>query len=65
MSNASRRKLLLDYKKFQDDAAGLGVLFQPTQNNMMVCEAIIIGPDDTEWESGIFRLRMEFTDAYP
>lgn len=32
---------------------------------MMICEAIIFGPDETEWESGIFRLRMEFSDSYP
>ena len=28
-------------------------------------EAIIIGPDDTEWEGGIFKLLIEFTDEYP
>jgi len=32
---------------------------------MMICEAIIFGPDDTEWESGVFRLKMEFSDKYP
>ena len=32
---------------------------------MMVCECIIFGPDDTEWESGVFRLVMEFSENYP
>jgi ubiquitin-protein ligase len=32
---------------------------------MMNCEAIIIGPDDTEWEGGIFRLMIEFGAKFP
>jgi ubiquitin-conjugating enzyme E2 A len=28
-------------------------------------EAIIFGSDDTEWEGGIFKLLIEFTDEYP
>ena len=32
---------------------------------MMVCEAIIFGPDDTEWESGVFRLIMTFPEKFP
>ena len=65
MSIPAKRKLLADYRTFNQDAAGLGVLFKPEQDNMMNCEAIIFGPDDTEWESGVFRLRMEFSDKYP
>ena len=65
MTNPARRKLLMDYRKFEEDAAGLGILMRPGDTNMMICEAIIFGPDDTEWESGIFRLRMEFGDKYP
>lgn len=32
---------------------------------MMCLEAIIIGPDDTEWEGGIFKLMIEFTPKFP
>ena len=28
-------------------------------------EAVIIGPDDTEWEAGIFKLQVEFPNEYP
>lgn len=28
-------------------------------------EAVIFGPDDTEWEGGVFNLLMEFTEEYP
>ena len=31
----------------------------------MICEAIIFGPDDTEWESGVFKLLLEFTEEFP
>jgi len=31
----------------------------------MHCEAVIFGPDDTEWEGGVFRLMMEFGDKFP
>ena len=65
MSIPAKRKLLNDYRTFAQDAAGLGVLFRPRSDNMMICEAIIFGPDDTEWESGVFRLLMEFSDKYP
>ena len=32
---------------------------------MMLFEAIIIGPDDTEWEGGIFKLMIEFGPKFP
>jgi len=27
--------------------------------------AIICGPESTDWEGGVFKLRMTFTDQYP
>ena len=30
-----------------------------------MCEAVIFGPDETEWEGGVFRLSMEFPERYP
>lgn len=60
MSTAAKRRLLSDFKKYQEEAPGLGIIIKPDPENMMVCEAIIIGPDDTEWEGGIFKLIVEF-----
>jgi ubiquitin-conjugating enzyme E2 A len=31
----------------------------------MKWEAIIFGPDDSAWESGIFYLTLDFTEDYP
>ena len=41
------------------------MLIKPFPDNMMHCEAIIIGPDDTEWEGGMFRLIVEFSEKFP
>jgi ubiquitin-conjugating enzyme E2 A len=35
------------------------------QNNIMQWESVIFGPDDTEWEGGVFGLNIEYTDEYP
>ena len=32
---------------------------------MMHWEAMIFGPDDTEWEGGVFFLNVEFKENYP
>lgn len=53
MSTQAKRRLLVDYKKYQQDAAGLNVLLKPKPDNMMICEAIIFGPDDTDWEGAV------------
>ena len=31
----------------------------------MKWEAVIFGPDETEWEGGVFHLAIEFTEEYP
>ena len=40
-------------------------MIKPNENDMMVCEALIFGPDDTEWEGGVFRLLMTFPEKFP
>jgi ubiquitin-conjugating enzyme E2 A len=65
MTTAAKRRILQDFKKYKNEAAGMGVLINPLPNNMMCFEAIIIGPDDTEWEGGIFKLMMEFGVRFP
>jgi ubiquitin-conjugating enzyme E2 A len=32
---------------------------------MMRWEAIIFGPDDTEWEGAVLKLMIEFPEEYP
>lgn len=53
MSTLAKRRLLGDYKNYQQNAAGLNILLKPRPENMMICEAIIFGPDDTDWEGAV------------
>lgn len=42
-----------------------GVTGAPMDNNIMMWQAVIFGPDDTPWEGGTFKLVLEFTEDYP
>lgn len=42
-----------------------GVSASPVADNVMTWNAVIIGPADTPFEDGTFRLVMHFEEAYP
>ena len=42
-----------------------GVSGAPTDNNIMLWNAVIFGPHDTPFEDGTFKLTIEFTEEYP
>lgn len=64
----SWRKLnnLIDYvfHRLQEDPP-TGVSGAPTDNNIMIWNAVIFGPHDTPFEDGTFKLTIEFTEEYP
>lgn len=64
MSTAARRRLMRDFRKLQNDPPS-GVSGAPLDNNIMVWQAVIFGPDDTPWEGGTFNLLLEFGEDYP
>ncbi|KAI1725538.1 ubiquitin-conjugating enzyme domain-containing protein [Ditylenchus destructor] len=64
MTTPSRRRLMRDFKKLQDDPPA-GVSGAPTEENIMVWEAVIFGPQDTPFEDGTFKLSLEFSEEYP
>ncbi|DBA01718.1 TPA: hypothetical protein N0F65_010128 [Lagenidium giganteum] len=64
MSTAARRRLMRDFRKLQNDPPS-GVSGAPMDNNIMVWQAVIFGPDDTPWEGGTFNLTLEFSEDYP
>ena len=37
----------------------------PSDNNIMVWDAVIYGPADTPFEDGTFKLQIEFSEEYP
>lgn len=64
MTTPSRRRLMRDFKKLQEDPPA-GVSGAPTEDNILMWEAIIFGPQDTPFEDGTFKLTLEFTEEYP
>ncbi|PQE33345.1 ubiquitin-conjugating enzyme protein [Rutstroemia sp. NJR-2017a WRK4] len=64
MSTAARRRLMRDFKRMQTDPPA-GVSASPVADNVMLWNAVIIGPADTPFEDGTFRLVMTFDEQYP
>jgi len=52
-----------DLKKLQNEPMP-DIHAKPTEN-LMVWKAVIIGPQDTAWEGGTFKLLLEFSEEYP
>ena len=65
MSTPARRRIIRDLKKMEEDPPVSGVTAKPNENNIMLWQAIILGPEDTPWEGGVFKLIMEFSEEYP
>ena len=49
-----------DFKRLQEDPPA-GVSGAPTDNNILLWNAVIFGPADTPFEDGTFKLTIEFT----
>jgi len=64
MGTPARRRLMRDFKKIQDDPPA-GVSGAPTEDNLMVWNALIFGPIETPFEDGTFKLELIFTEEYP
>ncbi|CAB3367404.1 ubiquitin-conjugating enzyme E2-17 kDa-like [Cloeon dipterum] len=64
MSTPARRRLMRDFKRLQEDPPP-GVSAAPTDNNIMVWNAVMFGPAETPFEDGTFKLTMEFNEEYP
>ena len=64
MTTPARRRLMRDFKRLQEDPPP-GFSGAPSDNNIMIWNAVIFGPKDTPFEDGTFRLKMEFSEEYP
>lgn len=64
MSTFARRRIIQDLNKMKKEK---NRFFEaaPFYDNIMCCHAIIRGPEDTIWESGIFHLLINFSEEYP
>eukprot|EP00002_Diphylleia_rotans_P026799 TRINITY_DN535_c0_g3_i1.p1 TRINITY_DN535_c0_g3~~TRINITY_DN535_c0_g3_i1.p1 ORF type:complete len:172 (-),score=37.47 TRINITY_DN535_c0_g3_i1:137-652(-) len=64
MTTPARRRLMRDFKRLRTDPPQ-GVSGAPLENNIMTWNAVIFGPEDSPWEDGTFRLKIDFTEEYP
>lgn len=64
MSTSARKRLMRDFKRIQADPPG-GVSASPVPDDIMMWNAVIIGPDATPFEDGTFRLVLKFDENYP
>uniref|UniRef100_A0AAQ5ZP57 UBC core domain-containing protein n=1 Tax=Amphiprion ocellaris TaxID=80972 RepID=A0AAQ5ZP57_AMPOC len=53
MSTPARRRLMRDFKRLQEDPPA-GVSGAPSENNIMVWNAVIFGPEGTPFEDGTY-----------
>lgn len=60
----SKRRLLRDLKTLQKETPH-GISGSPVGNDIQQWEAIILGPDGTVWEGGVFKLKLVFPEDYP
>ena len=69
MENASgnlsvaKKRLLTDFKRINQsqDNEDEGVLATPHEDDIMIWDCIIFGPENSVWENGVFKLEMKFT----
>mmetsp|Transcript_19357 Transcript_19357/g.53151 ORF Transcript_19357/g.53151 Transcript_19357/m.53151 type:complete len:169 (+) Transcript_19357:205-711(+) len=64
MASAAHRRLLRDFKKVTADAPE-GISAAPVGDDLFNWSAIILGPQATPWEGGVWKLDMAFTLEYP
>ena len=63
----AKRRLLNDFKHIKEspDTDDESVLASPHEDDIMVWDCVIFGPEDSVWENGVFKLTMKFSDQYP
>lgn len=61
---SATRRLIRDFKSIRKDPPN-GISASPIGDDIFKWEAIIIGPQDSPWDGGIFRLEMIFDEEYP
>lgn len=63
-NNIAKQRLRNDLKKIYSDPPP-GISASPVDSDIFCWNAIISGPENTPFEGGIFRLRLEFNKDYP
>ncbi|EAN31068.2 Ubiquitin-conjugating enzyme E2 1 [Theileria parva strain Muguga] len=64
MARDATKRLMLDLRKLQEDLPET-ICASPVDSDIFHWQAVILGPDNTEWEGGIFSLSLTFPQDYP
>lgn len=63
-TNQSQTRLLRDLSRIEKEGED-SIFASPDENNIYHWEAVILGPESSVWEGGIFKLDLKFTEEYP
>lgn len=64
MSSQAVKRLMKDFEKVKAENDE-DIIASPNESDIMSWTAVMIGPKDTIWEQGTFKLTLKFTDEYP
>uniref|UniRef100_A0A7S3FT38 UBC core domain-containing protein n=1 Tax=Strombidium rassoulzadegani TaxID=1082188 RepID=A0A7S3FT38_9SPIT len=64
-SRNNTKRIIKDYKAYQQQAATLGMICKPQDDDITDWDCVIFGPEDTIWEGGVFKLKIKFPPNYP
>lgn len=62
--SSCRQRLLRDLSRIEKEAED-SIFAGPDENDIQKWEAVILGPESSPWEGGIFKLNLTFTNEYP
>lgn len=61
MSSQAVKRLMRDFEKVKAENDE-DIIASPNENDIMNWTAVMIGPKDTIWEQGTFKLTLKFSD---
>lgn len=59
------KRLLNDLKAFNQDDDNETLFAAPHDNNIMIWDCVMFGPEHSLWEGGIFKMTVTFSEDYP
>ena len=63
MTTTARHRLLRDFKRLLENPL-VGISAVPMENNILLWDAVICGPNETPFEDGTFKLALQFSEEY-
>lgn len=64
-SEVGIKRLLKDYKALVDHGKDQGIVVRLVDGDITTWEAMITGPENTAWEGGLFRMKLQFDKNFP